>query len=41
MGRPSRIEATAEKRAGRTVTVKVGGSTVIVCEGSANVPKGY
>lgn len=34
MGRPSRLEATAEKRAGRVVRVKVGGTTVITAEGT-------
>ena len=41
MGRPSLIEASAEKRHGRTVKVKVGGSTVLVGEGSMAVPAGY
>lgn len=41
MGRPSSIEASAEKRQGRTVNVKVGGSTVLVGEGSVTVPAGY
>jgi len=41
MGRPSLIEASAEKREGRTVKVKVGGSTVLVGEGSMTVPAGY
>ncbi len=41
MGRPSRIEASAEKREGRTINVKVGGSTVLVGEGSITVPAGY
>ncbi len=40
MGRPSLIEASAEKRHGRTVKVKVGGSTVLVGEGSMTVPVG-
>jgi trans-2,3-dihydro-3-hydroxyanthranilate isomerase len=34
MGRPSRLEASAEKRAGRVVRVKVGGTTVICAEGT-------
>ncbi len=38
MGRPSLIEASAEKRQGRPVTVKVGGSTVLVGEGRMTVP---
>lgn len=41
MGRPSLIEASAEKRQGRTVEVKVGGSTVLVGEGSMTIPAGY
>ena len=34
MGRPSRLEARAEKRDGRVVRVKVGGTTVITAEGT-------
>jgi trans-2,3-dihydro-3-hydroxyanthranilate isomerase len=41
MGRPSLLEASAEKRRGRTVRVKVGGSTVLVAEGHMTVPPGY
>jgi trans-2,3-dihydro-3-hydroxyanthranilate isomerase len=41
MGRPSRLEATAEKRGGRVVRVKVGGATVLSAEGAMNVPAGY
>jgi trans-2,3-dihydro-3-hydroxyanthranilate isomerase len=41
MGRPSRLEATAEKRDGRVLRVKVGGTTVIAAEGAMNVPPGY
>ncbi len=41
MGRPSLLEASAEKRRGRTVRVKVGGSTVLVAEGHMTVPAGY
>lgn len=33
MGRPSRIEAAAEKRAGEVTRIRVGGATVIVAEG--------
>lgn len=40
-GRPSLIEASADKREGRTVRVKVGGSTVMVGEGTLTVPAGY
>jgi trans-2,3-dihydro-3-hydroxyanthranilate isomerase len=41
MGRPSLIHASAEKRRGRTVKVMVGGSTVLMGEGSMTVPAGY
>lgn len=41
MGRPSLIEASAEKRNGRTVKAKVGGCTVLVGEGSMTVPAGW
>lgn len=41
MGRPSLIEASAEKRHGRTVKVKVGGSTVLVGKGNMTVPAGF
>jgi len=41
MGRPSFIEASAEKRNGRTVKAKVGGSTVLVGEGTMQVPTGF
>jgi trans-2,3-dihydro-3-hydroxyanthranilate isomerase len=41
MGRPSRLEAIAEKRDGRVVRIKVGGSTVIGAEGTINVPANY
>ncbi len=41
MGRPSLIEAAADKRAGRTVRVTVGGATVLVGEGTMTVPAGY
>ena len=34
MGRPSRLEAIAEKRDGKVVRIKVGGRSVIVAEGS-------
>jgi trans-2,3-dihydro-3-hydroxyanthranilate isomerase len=37
MGRASRIEASAEKSAGRVARVRVGGSTVISAEGSMKV----
>ncbi|HEY8251246.1 MAG TPA: PhzF family phenazine biosynthesis isomerase, partial [Burkholderiales bacterium] len=41
MGRASRLEASAEKRGGRVVRVKVGGVTVLSAEGSMNVPANY
>jgi len=41
MGRPSRIEASAQKRAGRVVRIKVGGATVVAGEGTMNVPADY
>jgi trans-2,3-dihydro-3-hydroxyanthranilate isomerase len=41
MGRPSRLEAIAEKRDGKVVRIKVGGSTVIGAEGTIEVPSGY
>ncbi len=41
MGRPSRIEAAAEKRDGHVTRVQVGGSTVVVGEGSMTIPPGY
>jgi len=41
MGRPSRLEAIAEKRDGRVVRIKVGGATVIGAEGTIEVPAGY
>lgn len=34
MGRPSKLQASAEKRAGRVVRIKVGGTTVITAEGT-------
>src|SRR6266581_6875303 len=39
MGRPSYIEASAEKRGGRVVRVKVGGATVLVGQGEMSVPE--
>jgi len=41
MGRPSLIEASAERRGGRTVRLMVGGQVVTVAEGSMSVPDGY
>lgn len=38
MGRASLIESTAEKRLGRVANWSVGGSTVLVAEGTMNVP---
>lgn len=40
MGRPSLLEASAEKRDGAAMRVMVGGSTVLVAEGMINVPEG-
>jgi trans-2,3-dihydro-3-hydroxyanthranilate isomerase len=37
MGRPSLIEVEADRRAGRITAVRVGGDTVIVCEGRIGV----
>jgi trans-2,3-dihydro-3-hydroxyanthranilate isomerase len=39
MGRPSRIEASAEKRGGRVTRIKVGGATVLVGQGEMSVPE--
>ena len=41
MGRPSLIEASAERRGGRTARLMVGGQVVTVAEGSMSVPDGY
>jgi len=41
MGRPSLLEASAEKRQGRPVAVMVGGPTVLVGKGSMTVPPGF
>ena len=41
MGRPSKLEATAEKEEGRVIRVKVGGTTVVSAEGTMTVPPGY
>ena len=41
MGRPSRLEASAEKRGGKVVRIKVGGATVISAEGTMEVPANY
>ena len=38
MGRPSRLEVEVEKRDGRITDVAVGGSSVIVSEGTMDVP---
>jgi trans-2,3-dihydro-3-hydroxyanthranilate isomerase len=38
MGRPSLLEASAEKRDGRAVRVMAGGCTVLVAEGTITVP---
>ena len=41
MGRPSKIEASAEKRQGQTLKVMIAGSTVLVAEGNIEVPANY
>ena len=41
LGRPSQIEASAEKRHGRTVKVMAGGAAVLVGEGTMKVPDSY
>ena len=33
MGRPSILEVEADKKAGRITAARVGGQTVLVCEG--------
>ena len=38
MGRPSRLEVEVEKRDGRVSDVAVGGASVIVSEGTMDVP---
>jgi trans-2,3-dihydro-3-hydroxyanthranilate isomerase len=38
MGRPSRIEASAEKRGGRVVRIRIGGATCVVAEGEMEIP---
>jgi len=40
MGRPSRLEVEVEKRAGEVAAVRVGGSAVLVSEGTIEVPAG-
>lgn len=41
VGRLSLMEASADKRQGRTVRVKVGGATVLVGDGTMRVPPGH
>jgi trans-2,3-dihydro-3-hydroxyanthranilate isomerase len=41
MGRPSIIDISADKRDGRVIRVRVGGSTVMTGEGTISVPAGY
>jgi trans-2,3-dihydro-3-hydroxyanthranilate isomerase len=41
MGRPSVLEASAEKLGGKVMRIKVGGATVITGEGTMDVPVGY
>lgn len=38
MRRPSRIEASAEKRDGRVVRIRIGGATRVVAEGEMEIP---
>jgi trans-2,3-dihydro-3-hydroxyanthranilate isomerase len=38
MGRPSRLDTRAEKRAGKIAAVHVAGAAVLVMEGSIEVP---
>ncbi len=38
MGRPSRIDASAEKRDGRVARITIGGAAVVVAEGEMEVP---
>lgn len=39
MGRPSRLNATAERRKGAVVEVRVAGGAVVACHGKINVPE--
>ncbi|HEX9434376.1 MAG TPA: PhzF family phenazine biosynthesis protein [Burkholderiales bacterium] len=41
MGRPSVLEASAEKLGGKVLRIKVGGATVITGEGTMEVPASY
>jgi trans-2,3-dihydro-3-hydroxyanthranilate isomerase len=41
LGRPSAIDASAERRAGRVAKIWVGGATVIMAEGTIRVPEDY
>jgi trans-2,3-dihydro-3-hydroxyanthranilate isomerase len=41
MGRPSRIEASADKQDGRVIRIRVGGTTVIMGDGHMTIPDGY
>ncbi|MGH7663133.1 MAG: PhzF family phenazine biosynthesis protein [Gemmatimonadaceae bacterium] len=40
MGRPSILEVEADKIAGATTAIRVGGSTVVVSEGTMEIPRG-
>jgi trans-2,3-dihydro-3-hydroxyanthranilate isomerase len=40
MGRPSLLDVEVDKRAGAIVDVRVGGQTVVVCDGSIELPGG-
>lgn len=41
MGRPSLIEASADKQDGRVIRIRVGGTTVMVGDGHMTIPDGY
>jgi trans-2,3-dihydro-3-hydroxyanthranilate isomerase len=38
MGRPSILDVEADKRAGSITAVRVGGASVLVCEGTLTIP---
>ena len=40
MGRPSRIEASAEKRGGKVTRIRIGGAAVLVAQGEIEEPAG-
>jgi trans-2,3-dihydro-3-hydroxyanthranilate isomerase len=39
MGRPSRLDVTAERRKGKVVEVRVAGGAVVACRGQIDVPE--